>query len=608
MTVGSKLKGVNQPHGGYLSRLMFSTIVYSDCNKVKDINDELKGVQELVVYHLTRFMVLQDIHIFDKLIKTGTEEECQHLIESIRGIDDTSIHNIVDLISINTGEKYIIDSKFYSNIKTLTNRVLHFLEDCKEIVATDVEIDDFKKISDITVLPYITRDAIIDVQCSRQGVFKHWSLNVIAYYILGMKSSNVSATIMTPIATSFRGVEKIVLFDSYTNIAYICNISDIDGVTLNQVKEVIDSLLSNIDEANNTVNESHNEQIEDTSDMLAKISKEDYIKQIEKITGTTIKVQSKFFETIQEVIVLRRNGYTMYMFQKETGVFLLQGLKAIKLSKKLGYYCDTLDKYSNVAKHIFEPYFSTLVDISNKIKGLLPEEEYLQRIYNSYKQNYRNSIFGLEDYDTWCKNYLLDQEQYRQRGKIDGCTIYIDTNNYIYISPIDYSIKAYHIVSKQEHTPYDSIVDLFKESNSELLSAYLNIADMVEHINKHTKYEAILNKLEETMSSWQQFYFNKVVLQWNEEILNTFIEPDSSDVSAVTSDIPTTNKANSKFNKYIGLERTMNCGEKARVIDYIGCKNATIQFEDGTIRYNVRIDDFKRGKVAKNSKRGVNKK
>lgn len=597
MTIGSKLKGVNQPHGGYLSRLMFSTIVYSDYNKVEDINDELKGVQELVVYYLTRFMVLQDIHIFDKLINTGTEES-QHLIESIRGIDDTSIHNIVDLISINTGEKYIIDSKFYSNIKTLTNRVLHFLEDCKEIVATDVEIDDFKKISENVVLPYITEDAIIDVQC-KQEVFKHWSLNVIAYYILGMKNSIVS----------FRGIEKIVLFDSYTNIAYICNISDIGEVTLNKIKGVIDSLLSDIDEANIIVNESHNEQIEDTSDMLAKISKEDYIKQIEKLTGTTIKVQSKFFETIQEVIVLRRNGYTMYMAQKETGVFLLQGLKAIKLSKKLGYYCDTLDKYSNIAKHIFEPYFSTLVDISNKIKELLPEEEYLQRMYNSYKQNYRNSIFGLEDYDTWCKNYLLDQEQYRQRGKIDGCIIYIDTDNYIYISPIDYSIKAYHIVSKQEHTAYDSIVDLFKESNPELLPAYLNIADMVEHINKHTKYETILIKLEENMSSWQQFYFNKVVLQWNEEILNLFIEPDSSDVSAVTPDIPTTNKAKSTFNKekYIGLERTMNCGEKARVIDCAGYRNATIQFEDGTIRYNVQISDFKRGKVAKNSKRGVNK-
>lgn len=49
--------------------------------------------------------------------------------------------------------------------------------------------------------------------------------------------------------------------------------------------------------------------------------------------------------------------------------------------------------------------------------------------------------------------------------------------------------------------------------------------------------------------------------------------------------------------KYIGMERIMNCGLKATVIDYKDCKNLTIKFEDGCIREHIRSDHFMDGRV-----------
>ncbi len=42
----------------------------------------------------------------------------------------------------------------------------------------------------------------------------------------------------------------------------------------------------------------------------------------------------------------------------------------------------------------------------------------------------------------------------------------------------------------------------------------------------------------------------------------------------------------------------MNCGLKARITDYDGACNLTIEFEDGLKRYHIRMNHFKRGLVA----------
>lgn len=51
--------------------------------------------------------------------------------------------------------------------------------------------------------------------------------------------------------------------------------------------------------------------------------------------------------------------------------------------------------------------------------------------------------------------------------------------------------------------------------------------------------------------------------------------------------------------KYLGMTRVMNCGMKATIIEYYGCDDITVQFEDGFIRTKIRSDHFMEGKVAR---------
>lgn len=51
---------------------------------------------------------------------------------------------------------------------------------------------------------------------------------------------------------------------------------------------------------------------------------------------------------------------------------------------------------------------------------------------------------------------------------------------------------------------------------------------------------------------------------------------------------------------YIGKTKFMNCGLKATVIEDLGCKDITVQFEDGLIRKHRRRDHFDLGKIAHN--------
>jgi len=56
--------------------------------------------------------------------------------------------------------------------------------------------------------------------------------------------------------------------------------------------------------------------------------------------------------------------------------------------------------------------------------------------------------------------------------------------------------------------------------------------------------------------------------------------------------------AYAKKDSYVGKTNVMNCGLKATVIEDFGCKDITVQFEDGLIRKHRRRDHFDLGKIA----------
>ena len=56
--------------------------------------------------------------------------------------------------------------------------------------------------------------------------------------------------------------------------------------------------------------------------------------------------------------------------------------------------------------------------------------------------------------------------------------------------------------------------------------------------------------------------------------------------------------AQHKKMSYVGRTKMMKCGVKATVIEDLGYKDITVQFEDGIIRKHRRRDHFDLGKIA----------
>ena len=62
--------------------------------------------------------------------------------------------------------------------------------------------------------------------------------------------------------------------------------------------------------------------------------------------------------------------------------------------------------------------------------------------------------------------------------------------------------------------------------------------------------------------------------------------------------ISTAKAVYARKDSYVGKTNVMNCGLKATVIEDFGCKDLTVQFEDGLIRKHRRRDHFDLGKIA----------
>ena len=77
---------------------------------------------------------------------------------------------------------------------------------------------------------------------------------------------------------------------------------------------------------------------------------------------------------------------------------------------------------------------------------------------------------------------------------------------------------------------------------------------------------------------------------------NGIIKTNKQYISFKKGNITYINKESEQINR-IGEERMMNCGMKAKIIEYKNYKNIDIRFEDGHIRKHVRYGDFIKGNV-----------
>ena len=94
----------------------------------------------------------------------------------------------------------------------------------------------------------------------------------------------------------------------------------------------------------------------------------------------------------------------------------------------------------------------------------------------------------------------------------------------------------------------------------------------------------------------QSIYDYRLVAVWYDNILPQYELETKQPVKPIAD--PVKPKTREISSSYVGTTLTMNCGMRATVIEDFGCKDITIQFEDGLIRKHCRRDKFREGKIA----------
>jgi hypothetical protein len=248
---------------------------------------------------------------------------------------------------------------------------------------------------------------------------------------------------------------------------------------------------------------------------------------------------------------------------------------------------------------------------------LIPDKEVL---YAKYMPLCKVLGITVPQFDSWyeerCKNIRLS-------GRVHGCIVDIDNLNHIYLNPYDGKVIPYFAQTMYDKNVYKNTLSLISEKRPEMLKSLRQITykdttsllvasseDRHELVNnddvvdtnfvkvyEHDMYD-ISNKLEPL----QNIYDKKLVQVWYDEILNdNKLLADDKYLNKKNNVAKTTETKSSIKSKYMGMTRMMNCGLEATVIDYIDCKNMTIQFADGLIKSHVRSHHFMNGNVSHTS-------
>lgn len=311
------------------------------------------------------------------------------------------------------------------------------------------------------------------------------------------------------------------------------------------------------------------------------ISREDYVN---FYRGKNLTIT--FNRDINKLYMLKKHDYYCFIHQNKSGGLTILnggGLKSLKI-KDLEYYYNNMDVEISYIKNPLDKFLGIQSQIAKAVK----------------------------DIGGW--------------GYIHGAIIDIDYHNHIYINPHDLTITPYFAWDMVEKYVYPSVPSLLKAQCPTLFSNYDKAlcgenANSLAVLKRDTElivkpklylstdiYVAsrILNKMQKLNSNILTVWFDNIpgikqlplkvedCLSKEKNMEKTGVKQNTGSKTTLSLNRTT----NTIRNSYVGKTKIMNCGMKATVIEDFGCKDLTVQFEDGLIRKHRRRDHFDLGKIA----------
>lgn len=251
-SVTGRINNIEQPYGGYLPIKDFNVIDIPTDDVLKDEENIHPSLVGLAVDYLTRLMMgtskeevfrvsllgAKKYDIYNKKLGLNSEfERASDLLETILGLDDTSIKNTCKIVGYDVcfrasiaGYKDIdeINPNNYTikNIKIMVKRCIRFWALYGPIVKDGFTFENaYTKIIDSGDGDYLTEDTLWDLKVLKGEPNKKHTLQILVYYIMGKKSSN----------PEFESINKLGIFNPRKNKIYIISIERIPKFVFDEV-------------------------------------------------------------------------------------------------------------------------------------------------------------------------------------------------------------------------------------------------------------------------------------------------------------------------------------------------------------------------------------
>lgn len=233
-SVTGRIKEIKQPEGGYLNPKFFDVVELTDNNELYEEENISPVLVGMAVDYMTRYVCTGNLRSAFKISLKGAEiineshKACK-LLNGISGLDDTSIINACKLcgydVCYRAGTRHFQnvdwifpDENTISNIRIMVRRGMAFFEKYGPIVKDGITFaGGYTHIISAGDADFITKDTLWDFKCSKDKLKKEHTLQLVIYYLLGLRSYECD----------FSNITKIGIFNPRKNIVYQYEIKNI---------------------------------------------------------------------------------------------------------------------------------------------------------------------------------------------------------------------------------------------------------------------------------------------------------------------------------------------------------------------------------------------
>ena len=246
-SVTRAIKNFKQPYGGFLKVKEFMKEKYDDEFSLNSEESIPPGTVGLVTEYLTEFMLgIDKVKVFSVSIHSArivdSSDSFLDSLNNIQGLDDASIINACKLsacyVIYRAGpqhykpiEDFDVDKNTIENIRAMVKRSLYFFENNGPVIESGFN---FKGAYTNKILTgdgdILTEDGLWDMKVSKNNFTSKQTLQLLVYYLMGLKSEN---------RDKFIKIEKIGLFNPRLNTAYYKFIKDIPEEVIERVKKEV---------------------------------------------------------------------------------------------------------------------------------------------------------------------------------------------------------------------------------------------------------------------------------------------------------------------------------------------------------------------------------